>query len=219
MDFPLASLRTSDVYALLTSLVVPRPIAWVTTVDAAGGTNLAPFSYFQALASDPALLTLAVSDKRDGTLKDTARIAQQTGALCVHLVEEPNHNAMNGSSAELPPGQSEIELLGLATVPCTAISGVRLVAARAALECKLVDVHRYGRKAKVSLLVCEVVHAHLDDAILERATDHPAEPARDLTESLRKTVDPRRIAPLARLGGSTYATLGTLISKERPKAG
>jgi len=142
----LQGLHPRDAYALLTALIVPRPIAWVSTKDAQGRTNLAPFSYFNGVGSDPPMVTISISDRRDGTFKDTVRIAKETGVLCINLVEEHDADRMNASSAELPPHASEIDALAIETEPCTAIDCVRVKSSRAAFECKLVDHHRYGNR-------------------------------------------------------------------------
>jgi flavin reductase (DIM6/NTAB) family NADH-FMN oxidoreductase RutF len=205
MELPSSSLRPRDCYALLTSLIVPRPIAWVSTQDAGGRTNLAPFSYFTGLGSDPPMITLGISQRRDGSDKDTVRIARETGVLCVNLVEEHDAERMNQSAAELPAGESEIDAQGIATLPCTAIAGVRVASARAALECRLVEVHRYGRKVAVNLLVAEVLHFHLDDGLLSEPT--PGAPP---------AASPELIRPLARLGDRFYARLGERLRMERP---
>ena len=192
----LRDVHPRDAYALLTSLVVPRPIAWVSTKDFAGRTNLAPFSYFNGLCSDPPLVTIGIANRRDGTFKDTVRIAEETGVLCINLVEEHDAARMNASSAEMPPHTSEIDALGIETEPCTVIDGVRVKSSRAALECKLVDRHEYGRKIKVNLCVCEVVAFHVDDSIVDGR--------------------PQGLKPVARLGGHWYAKLGELFELERP---
>lgn len=201
MDIDPEKLHTRDRYGLLTSLVVPRPIAWITTLSASGQENLAPFSYFNGVASDPMLISVSISDKRGGVAKDTLRNIRDTGVFCVHLVEEPLVEAMNRSSADFPPDVAETEELGLATTPCQAIRGVRLRDARAALECRLVDSLRYGRTVQTNLVIAEVVYLHVDDGILA-AGDGPR-------------IDPEAIAPVARLGGTWYAKLGERFALER----
>lgn len=206
MHLPSSSLRPREAYDLLTSLIVPRPIAWVSTVDENGHTNLAPFSYFTGLGSDPPMVTLAIADHpaRDGAEprpKDTTRIARRTGFLCINLVEEPDVEVMNASSREYPPDESEIDALGVPTVPCTSIPGVRVKSARAALECKLVDVHGYGARVRVNLMVCEVLGFHVDDAILEPGSTRAS---------------PSLVRPVCRLGQSWYARLGERFSLVRP---
>lgn len=200
-ELDLATLRRSQAYGLLTSFIVPRPIAWVSTVDRSGRTNLAPFSYFTGLGSDPPMVSLGIANRRDGTEKDTLRNARETGCLCINLVEVPSLEEMVASSEELPHEVSEVERLGLATEPCRAIPGVRLTSARASLECRLVDVHTYGRAARTNLVVAEVLHATFDEAVA-----HP--------DGL--TLDDAHMAPIARLGGDTYATLGARMQRRRP---
>lgn len=205
MEASASALRPRDCYALLTSLIVPRPIAWVSTMDGAGRTNLAPFSYFTGLGSDPPMITLGIAQRRDGSDKDTVRLARDTGVLCVNLVEEHDAERMNATSADLPPGESEIDRLGIATAPCVAIAGVRVASARAALECNVLDLHRYGRKVAVTLVVAEVVHFYVDDALRD-PTAAEAPPA----------AAPNLIRPLARLGDRFYARLGERLRLERP---
>lgn len=199
-----ATIGVRETYALMTSLVVPRPIAWISTKAADGRTNLAPFSYFTAIGSDPPMIAVSVSDKRGGAPKDTTRIVRATGVFCVNLVEETHLEAMNATSGDHPPDTSEFDVVGLATAPCDAIDGVRVAAARAAMECRLVDVHRYGRKTTVNLIVGEVVRFHVDDGIVLPGTT---------------AIDPTKIAPVARLGGPTYATLGRIVQLARPVVG
>ncbi|MCC7071857.1 MAG: flavin reductase family protein [Deltaproteobacteria bacterium] len=205
MELDASSLRPRDCYALLTSLVVPRPIAWVSTMDDEGRANLAPFSYFSGLGSDPPMITLGIAQRRDGSDKDTLRLARRSGVLCVNLVEEQDAERMNASSAELPPGESEIERFAIATTSCARIRGVRVASARAALECRLVDVLRYGRRVAVNLLVAEVVHFFVHDAI--------AEPA---TAGAPPSASAQAIRPLARLGDRWYAKLGQRVPLPRP---
>lgn len=204
MHLPSSSLKAREAYDLLTSLVVPRPIAWVSTQDAAGRTNLAPFSYFTGLGSTPPMVTLGIADLRDGRPKDTLRIARESGVLCINLVEEHDAERMNATSAEYPPEVSEIEALGIATLPCESVPGVRVASARAALECRLIDVHRYGDKVKVNLVVCEVVAFHVADELLEPGTRHAS---------------PAEIRPVSRLGKAWYATLGERFALDRPGPG
>jgi flavin reductase (DIM6/NTAB) family NADH-FMN oxidoreductase RutF len=199
IEIDAAALHPRDAYALLTSFIVPRAIAWVTTMEPSGHTNIAPFSYFTGLGGDPPMITLAILDRKDGP-KDTLRIARATGALCVHLVEEHDAQRMNATSGDYPPDVSEATTLAIDTVPCTRIAGRRIASARAALECTLVDVHTYGRKQRANLVVAEVVYAHVADEITSNGT-----------------IDPRKVSPVARLGGPTYATLAERFTMERPK--
>lgn len=201
-EIDLSTLRRSEAYALMTSFIVPRAIAFVTTKDARGHTNAAPFSYFTGLGSDPPMVMLGIANRRDGSEKDTLRIARETGAFCVNLVEEPLADKMVQASGEYPPEVSELALCGLDAEPCRVIDGVRLVAARASVECRLVDVHTYGRKAKTHIVVAEVLHASFADEIVTECGF---------------TLDPHAIRPVARLEGSHYAKLGERFELVRPK--
>ncbi len=197
-----SALRRSEAYALLTSFIVPRAIAFVSTKDARGHTNVAPFSFFTGLGSDPPMLMLAISNRRDGSEKDTLRIARESGSFCVNLVEEPLAARVVLASGDYPAEISELELLGLASEPCRVIDGVRVSEARASVECRLAGVHTYGRKAKTNIVVGEVLHASFAEEILE---------------DCGFTIDPRKIAPVSRLGGVHYAKLGERFEMQRPK--
>ena len=125
--------------------------------------------------------------------------AKATGFFCVNLAEEDDAVRLNDTSAELPPEVSEAERFAIVTVPCAKIAGVRIASSRAALECRLVEVHVYGRKHKVNLVVGEVLHVYVDDALLDHGT-----------------IDPARVKAIARLGGPNYAALGRRFALLRP---
>lgn len=199
MEIDAAGLSIRDAYALLTGIVVPRPIAWISTQDDQGHVNLAPFSYFNAVGSDPPMISVSIAARADGSDKDTLRLMRQTGCFCVNLAEENASVDVNNTSAELAPEQSEALQFGIGTTPCVKIKGVRIASSRAALECRLVEVHSYGRKRKVSLVIAEVVQLFVDDALL-----------------VGGVVDPTLMQPIARLGGENYASLGRRFSLPRP---
>ena len=199
MELDATSLSTREAYALMTGIVVPRPIAWVSTMDENGHVNLAPFSYFNAVGSDPPMVSISIAQRADGSEKDTLRLLQKTGFFCVNLAEDDDAVRLNATSQELPPEVSEAERCGIATKPCAKIPGVRIASCRASLECRLLEVHRYGRKAKVSLVVGEVLHFFVDDALLTEGA-----------------IDPSKVTPIARLGGPNYATLGRRFALPRP---
>jgi flavin reductase (DIM6/NTAB) family NADH-FMN oxidoreductase RutF len=204
VDIDLSKLRRSEAYALLTSFIVPRAIALVSTRDAQGHTNVAPFSYFSGLGSDPPLITLGIGNRRDGSEKDTLRIARQTGVLCVNLVEEELAEPMNQTSGDYAPDVSEFEAAGLTAADCAVIDCARVVESRAHLECRLVDVHTYGDEHKTNLVVAQVVHAVVEDELIDEEARSPR-------------LHPRRARPLARLGGVNYAKLGERLQIARPK--
>lgn len=200
MEIEMSSLRTRDVYAWLTSVIVPRPIAWVSTRSSRGIENLAPYSYFSGLASSPPLVTLGIANLRDGKEKDTLRNARESGFLCVNIVEEPFVEQMNRTSGDFPSDVSEFHETGLTSTACTAIPCVRVAESRVAMECRLVDVHPYGNGPGVNLVVAEVIHLHVADELIEDGT-----------------IADDRLRPVARLGGTAYAGIGNAFHLPRPK--
>ena len=109
----LSVLPKRDVYRILSSLVIPRPIAWITTVDGAGRVNLAPFSSFMGIFGPP-MLAVTLGRRKDGSLKDTHRNLRERGEAVVHLADLPMLEALHASAAEVGPEISEVERLGLA---------------------------------------------------------------------------------------------------------
>jgi flavin reductase (DIM6/NTAB) family NADH-FMN oxidoreductase RutF len=165
--FDLAANPGARAYRLLAALVVPRPIALVATVDAEGRPNAAPFSFFNVLGADPALLVLGPSDRDDGTPKDTAANLLATGEAVVHLCDEPLAPAMVACAAELPPGVSELDRAGLATVPSERVRPPRIAACPVALECRVLDIRMYGRNR---LVVLEALLAHVRAGLADPAS-------------------------------------------------
>ena len=120
MQIDFSNLAPIEAYRWLASTITPRPIAWVSTVSSQGVSNLAPFSFFQVISSDPATLLINVGLK-DGVLKDTARNARDTGELVVQLVSADQAEAMNASAASLAHGVSEFEHCGIASEPASRV--------------------------------------------------------------------------------------------------
>lgn len=164
MELDLLGEHADRAYAILAGLVMPRPIAWVTTLNEDGGVNAAPFSFFNVFGDDPPLVIFAPGDRADGTPKDSARNAKRSGEFVVNLVSEELKEAMNGTSATLPHGVSETEHLGLRTLPSSVVSPPRIADAPAALECKVHSVQRIGSNR----IVLGVVHrVHVQEAIFD----------------------------------------------------
>lgn len=136
MEFDLTGEHAKYSYKLLAGLVTPRPIAWVTTIDEAGSVNAAPFSFFNVLGTRPPILGFAPGDKSPGVPKDTARNLRRSGEFVVNLVDEACAEAMNVTSAELPHGESEIEIAGLHTTASVTIAPPRISEAPVAMECR-----------------------------------------------------------------------------------
>lgn len=157
------STSSQDNYKLLTNLVVPRPIAWVTTQNAQGGINLAPFSFFNAVGSDPLFLMISVGNKDDGRLKDTATNIISNREFVVNLVTEDLLEAMNISAANFPEDKSELTAIGLHPAESVKIAVPRVAEAHASMECVL---HSQQPLGIYTLLIGEVVMFHVDDRLL-----------------------------------------------------
>jgi len=132
----LSELAPHDRYKLLCGVVVPRPIALVTTLDENGAVNAAPFTFFNGFSVDPPLVVLGLQHKPDRSPKDTTRNIHRDGEFVVRMVDEALSNAMNACAIDFPSGESEVEAAGLATLPSVDVGVPRLAAAPFALECR-----------------------------------------------------------------------------------
>ena len=153
----------SDNYKLLTNLVVPRPIAWVTSQSGGSVVNLAPFSFFNAVGSNPLFILISVGHHDDGSLKDTARHIEASRDFVVNLVTEEVLLAMNMSAADFPPDESEVSAAGLSTAPSVHIGVPRLAEAKASLECRL---HSQQMLGLYTIYIGEVVMFHVADELV-----------------------------------------------------
>src|SRR3984885_1344841 len=144
MEIEVAGSQPVDVYRLLISVVTPRPIAWVTSVDVEGRVNLAPFSFFNVFGADPPVVVFAPNRKRDGSKKDTLYNVEVTGQFVVNAAVAELASEVNLSSAELRAGESEVELTGLSVVPSVKVKPPRLAESPVSLECVLREVHAIG---------------------------------------------------------------------------
>jgi flavin reductase (DIM6/NTAB) family NADH-FMN oxidoreductase RutF len=166
MDFRFADLSADDRYKLLVSLVVPRPIALVTTLSRAGRVNAAPFSFFNVLGDEPPLVILSVDgrDEDPGTPKDTARNIRETGAFVVNLVDQALVPAMTMCAVAFPADVDETAAAGLALVPSAQVAPPRIAAAPVHLEC--IEWQSIAIAAGRHLVLGQVVHLHARDGIV-----------------------------------------------------
>ena len=199
MSIAPGDLGPRDAYRLMISVVVPRPIAWVSTVGADGSLNLAPFSFFNGVANNPLTIMFSVG-QREGGPKDTLRNVQERGEFVVNIVDESLAEAMNATSGEWPYGTDEFELAGLATAPSCDVQPPRVAAAPVALEAKVSQIVPV-EGATYTLILGRVVHFHIRQGLLRP----------------NGLVDAARLRPLARLGGDEYARLEDVFSMARPK--
>lgn len=155
---------------LLHSTIVPRPIAWITSLDAEGRRNMAPFSFFNVFSTDPAILGFSVTASVFGGPKDTAANVRARRDFVVHLVSHSNRAAMNLTGTELPANIDEITLAGLTAVPSERISAPRIAECDVAMECVLHS--EVPLSDERSLFLGRVVTMHLADAMVEDAERH-----------------------------------------------
>jgi len=158
-----SSNSTQDNYKLLTNLVVPRPIAWVTTQNPQGVINLAPFSFFNAIGNNPLYLMISIGNQDDGSLKDTAANILASNEFVVNLVTEELLAAMNVSAANFPPDESELTAVGLQGAASKRVQVPRIAEAQASLECILQSHQPLGAYA---LFIGEVVMFHVADRLV-----------------------------------------------------
>ena len=202
MHIDLARLSPDATYALMTQALVPRPIAWVISRDEERTLNLAPFSWFTAVSSDPPTILLSIGLHEDGRPKDTRRNIEIRHEFVVNIAHREMAAAMTASSAPLAPGESEIEAAGLATTDMPGSSVPRLADCRVALACRYQASQAVGRMA---VIFAQVSHVWLDPAIV-------GEGARG-----RVKVDTPALDPIGRLGGGEYLGGGEVFAIERPK--
>lgn len=204
MRFDCSQISPKDAYALMISAIVPRPIAFVTTVDAAGVVNLAPFSFFTGVCSRPPLLALSIGMRRwQGKLqpKDTLANIEASGQLVVNIPTVAMAEAVNATAEELPPGVSELEWAGLVAEPSVHVKPPRVRGCPVQLECHLDQVVRLGTGGTQALVIAEILCFHVEDSVW--------------SDTLQG-IDPVALDPLSRLGGQAFGTLGRALELPRP---
>lgn len=162
--FEMAELAPRDRYKLLSGVIVPRPIAWVTTVGPEGGVNAAPFSFFNVMGSDPPVVVIGIGD-REGEAKDTARNIATTREFVINLVDERTVAAMNESAGDYPYGVDELARAGLTAVPSSSVRPPRIAESPAHLECREVSTMTLGR---TRIVVGEVIEMHIREDLVDR---------------------------------------------------
>jgi flavin reductase (DIM6/NTAB) family NADH-FMN oxidoreductase RutF len=164
MQLDMSQMDPGRAYKVLTNLVVPRPIAWITSQNAQGLINLAPFSFFNMVGAAPPLVAIGVGDDRDGTPKHTGKNIAAVREFVVNLVTDELADAMNVTAADFPPDRSELDAAGLHAAPSLRIRVPRIAEAKASLECVLHSIQRIGGN---NVILGEIVAAHIDDAIID----------------------------------------------------
>lgn len=169
MEIDFDALPSGDRYRVLASLVTPRPIAWVTTVDREGRVNAAPFSFFNCFGSNPPILAFAPGNKEPGLPKDTARNIRTTREFVVNIADEALAEQMVATSATLPHGESELDATNLTPADSTVVSAPRIAEAPVAFECREWATLEIGSNR---LVIGVVHHAHIRDGLLDPESLH-----------------------------------------------
>ena len=188
-----AYLDPETAYRLITGVVVPRPIAWVTSLSATGVLNLAPFSAFMFVSPKPPMLAISVG-RKGNIYKDTAQNILNNEEYVVHIADSSLMNAVHESSTEHPPDVSEVEELRLSTLPGERIKVPRLAAAPVAMECRFRQCLEFG-ETRSRLIVGEVLVFHIRDGLLQNGK-----------------IETRALDPIARIAGPRYAKLGEIVT-------
>ncbi|MEN9637182.1 MAG: hypothetical protein RL077_5586 [Verrucomicrobiota bacterium] len=199
LDF--SSLKPREAYGWMISTIVPRPIAWVSTISPDGRTNLAPFSFFQGVTANPPTLMFVPVNTKAGEKKDTVRNIELGREFVVNLVPFSLAEAMNRSAAMLPYGESEFAAFGIAAVPSLRVRPPRVAAAPVAYECTLDRIVGIGEgPAAANVVFGRIQVAHVAESVLGEDGQ----------------VDPRKLDLIGRMGGSSYTRTRDLFDMERP---
>jgi flavin reductase (DIM6/NTAB) family NADH-FMN oxidoreductase RutF len=195
MEIDPATLGARDLYRLMISCIIPRPIAFVTTLSREGVTNLAPFSFFSGVTSHPPIVSIAVGRKRDGSKKDTWRNIEETGEFVINVVVPELMDAVVTGAMELPHNVSELERSGEPTFPSVKVKPPRLANSPVNLECSL---FRIVEVAETALVLGQVVRVHLKDGVAAAGR-----------------VDPRTLTFVGRMGEDLYCRVSDLFERKR----
>ncbi len=199
IDF--TQLHPRDAYGWMTSTILPRPIAWVSTISPAGKTNLAPFSFFQGITANPPTLMFVPVNNREGAKKDTVRNIELVPEFVVNLVPFALAEKMNACAALLPYGESEFERFGIEAAPSLRVKPPRVALAPVAFECLLYKIMTIGEgPLAANVIFGSIQRAYVDDAVLGD-DGHP---------------DPAKLDLVGRLGGELYTMTRERFSLKRP---
>lgn len=201
IDIDPESIPNQDRYKLLIGSVLPRPIAFVSTLSPDGTPNLAPFSFFTGVSSNPLTICFCpMIRSSDGQKKDTLKNIEATGEFVVHVVSEDIAIPMNQTAAEYPPGVNEFEMAGLTPIPSVKVKPFRVKESPIQMECKLHQIVTVGDDiGGGSIVIGRVVLIHFSPDVYENG--------KIITSKLK---------PIARLAGSSYARVTDTFDLERP---
>jgi len=203
MQLDLSDFSSSERYHLMTQTIIPRPIAWALTDSGNSSYNLAPFSYFTAVSSQPALLMLSIGKKGNGENKDTLTNILNNKKMVIHIASNEQAELVTQTAKTLAHGESEIVYSGLTTTDFEGFSLPRLSDCDVAFGCELYEVKQLGG-AQQALVFVEIKQLYINDRVVSK----------DAKERLK--IDASKISPLARLGGGEYAAIADPFTLQRP---
>lgn len=203
MILDLENLSSGQIYNTLIQTIIPRPIAWVLSENANNTLNLAPFSYFNGVSSEPPLVSISVGRKENGSQKDTWKNIENRRHFVAHIPHKEMAGPVTQSAAMLPEGESEVDFLKLQIERIDNWPLPRLKQSRVAYLCERYAIHAIGDSPQ-GLILGRVIAIYLDDTIVK-------------TENQRVIIDAKALDPVARLGGNDYTTLGKTITIKRPR--
>jgi len=198
------TIGSDAMYKLMIGCVVPRPIAWVSSVDAAGVPNLAPFSYFMAITHDPPTIAFSASPRAetDGGRgkKDTLRNVEATREFVVNMVDDALAEQMNVTSGDYAPEIDEFTQASLAAAPSVKVKAPRVATAPINIECRVVQIIPIGNLPS-TLVIGQIVHLHVRDDVYDPASGR---------------LDMHRLRPVGRLAGHLYTHVHDIFEMKRP---
>ena len=202
MTLDFETLAPRDAYNWMINAITPRPIAWVSTISAAGQTNLAPFSFFQGICSKPPTLMFSGAIDRHGKKKDSVINVGQVPEFVVNIVPYALAESMNLTATPLPHGESEFEKFHIASAPSQKVRPPRVAAAPVAFECRLERVIELGGGPQgANVVFGTIICAHVADAVL----------------GADGQIDPRKLDTIGRMGGDYYVRTTELFTVVRPR--
>ncbi|WP_293444307.1 flavin reductase family protein [Persephonella sp.] len=188
MDINFKDLDPKQIYKIMTSVIVPRPIAWISTVSTDGINNLAPFSYFAGISSDPPLIAVSIGSKSPGEKKDTWKNIEETGEFVINMVTKELLQQMNITSLPFEKEVDEFEKAGLTPAPSLSVKPPRVKESPVNIECRRYQIIEIG---KMGLILGEILTVHIRDDILNE----------------KGYADTTKLEIIGRLGGANYCLI------------
>ena len=203
MQLDFSDFSAAQRYHLMTQTIIPRPIAWALTDSGGKNYNLAPFSYFTAVSSQPALLMISVGQKPNGDNKDTLTNILKSKKVVIHIASAEQAKLVTQTAATLAHGESELTSSGLITTEFDGFSLPRLAQCDIAYGCELYEIKELGDVPQ-TLIFVEIKQLYVNDSVV----------VKDDKERIKVMAD--KVKPLARLGGGEYASITAPFSLQRP---